>query len=92
MVDGFRLGADAPDHRTVVGGDHLSFCVAAASIVAKAARDRLMRGPVARAHPQYGFDEHVGYATAAHRDALRHHGASPVHRRSFRSAAYDGAV
>lgn len=89
LVDGFRLGADAPAHRPVVGGDHLSFCIAAASIVAKVTRDRLMRGPVAHAHPQYGFDAHVGYATSAHRDALRAHGASPVHRRSFRSPAYE---
>ncbi len=88
LVDGFALGAGAPDHVRVVGGDARSFAIAAASIVAKTTRDRLMRGPVAAAHPQYGFEAHVGYATAAHRDALRTHGISRHHRRSFDSVAY----
>ena len=95
LVDGFRLGDGAPEHRAVTGGDRTSFCVAAASVVAKVTRDRLMRGPVASAHPSYGFEEHVGYATAAHRDAIRLHGACVQHRRSFRSASYespDGTV
>lgn len=88
LVDGFALGAGAPEHRRVVGGDARSFAIAAASVIAKTTRDRLMRGPMASAHPQYGFDVHVGYATAAHRRALRAHGPASIHRMSFRSEAY----
>ncbi|MGD9696927.1 MAG: ribonuclease HII [Thermoleophilia bacterium] len=88
LVDGFRLGAQAPPHLAVVGGDRRSASIAAASVIAKTARDRLMAGPVARAYPGFGFDQHVGYATPEHHRALRSEGLSPLHRRSFRSAAY----
>ena len=88
LVDGFALGGEAPAHRRVVGGDARSFAIAAASVVAKEARDRLMRGPVALAHPGYGFDEHVGYATPAHRRAIGRQGPCRVHRMSFRSSAW----
>ena len=88
LVDGFALGADAPPHRRVVGGDRKSACIAAASVIAKTARDRLMTGPAAGAYPGFGFDAHVGYSTAAHQSALREIGLSPLHRRSFRSVAY----
>lgn len=91
LVDGFALGPGAPEYRRVVGGDARSFAIAAASVIAKTTRDRLMRGPIAAAYPEYGFDRHVGYATRAHREAVRTHGASRLHRRSFRSAAYDMA-
>lgn len=87
LVDGFTLGDRAPAHRAVVGGDRTSFAIAAASVVAKAARDRLMRGPAAAAHPDHGFADHVGYATAAHRAAIADHGVTALHRMSFRSAA-----
>jgi ribonuclease HII len=90
LVDGFDLGPEAPAHRRVVGGDRRSFAIAAAAVVAKTTRDRLMRGPAAAAHPRYGFDEHVGYATVAHRQAIVAHGACALHRRSFRSPAFDG--
>jgi ribonuclease HII len=88
LVDGFRLGPHAPEHRAVVGGDGRSACIAAASVIAKTTRDRLMAGPVAAAYPRFGFDQHVGYATPEHHAALRAEGLSPVHRRSFQSAAY----
>jgi ribonuclease HII len=88
LVDGFRLGDAAPEHRQVIGGDHLSASIAAASVIAKTARDRLMAGPVARAYPAFGFSSHVGYATPDHRDALQLEGLTPLHRRSFQSAAY----
>lgn len=81
--------------RTVVKGDALSLSIAAASIVAKVMRDRLMVRLHA-VHPLYGFAVHKGYATAAHRAALRTHGPSPFHRLSFSSAsrreADDGTV
>jgi ribonuclease HII len=88
LVDGFRLGPTAPPHRAVTGGDRRSACIAAASVIAKVTRDRLMAGPVAQAHPGFGFETHVGYATPEHHAALREAGLSPVHRRSFRSVAY----
>jgi ribonuclease HII len=91
LVDGFRLGPAAPPHRAVVGGDHLSASIAAASVVAKTTRDRLMAGPVDRAYPGFGFASHVGYATPDHHAALRLEGLSPLHRRSFQSSAYPGA-
>lgn len=92
LVDGFRLGPAAPEHRAVVGGDHRSASIAAASVVAKTTRDRLMAGPIARAYPEFGFDGHVGYATSDHHAALRANGLTPLHRRSFRSTAYPGTT
>jgi ribonuclease HII len=88
LVDGFRLGPASPPHRAVVGGDRRSASIAAASIIAKTTRDRLMCGPIADAYPSFGFSEHVGYATPEHHAALRSEGLSPIHRRSFASVAY----
>jgi ribonuclease HII len=68
--------------RNLVGGDRRSATVAAASIVAKVVRDRLM-AEADREYPAYGFARHKGYATAEHREALRLHGPCPLHRRSF---------
>lgn len=83
LVDGNR----APDFgaiaaRTIVGGDGLEPAISAASIVAKVHRDRLMCDLHAR-FPEYGFDRHKGYATAAHLAALARLGPTPEHRRSF---------
>lgn len=91
LVDGFRLGESAPEHLRVVGGDRLSASIAAASVIAKTVRDRLMAGPVAEAYPAFGFAAHVGYATLDHRSALRAEGLTPLHRRSFQSVAYPEA-
>jgi ribonuclease HII len=91
LVDGFRLGPEAPAHRAVIGGDARSASIAAASVVAKTARDRLMAGPMASAYPAFGFDQHVGYATPEHHAVLRTEGLSPLHRRSFQSVAYPTA-
>jgi ribonuclease HII len=88
LVDGFRLGPEAPPHRAIVDGDARSAAIAAASVIAKTARDRLMSGPAATAYPGFGFDHHVGYATPEHHAALRATGLSPLHRRSFQSVAY----
>ena len=68
--------------RAIVGGDALEPCISAASIIAKQARDAMMIAACA-AHPGYGFAQHKGYGTAAHLDALRTLGPSPLHRRSF---------
>lgn len=75
--------ADDFDCETMVAGDRREFCIAAASIIAKVRRDALMI-ELARRHPQYGFDRHKGYGTAAHRIALREHGSCPAHRVSWR--------
>ena len=72
--------------RAIVGGDGLEPCISAASILAKEHRDRLMRA-AALDHPHYGWERNMGYGTAEHLAALRAHGASPLHRRSFAPVA-----
>ena len=84
LVDGNRVPPDLPCRaEALVGGDGLSLSVAAASIVAKVTRDRIM-GELARAHPGYGWETNQGYGTAAHRAALAQLGVTPHHRHSFR--------
>lgn len=82
LVDGFDLGR--PDLRAghLVAADYKSAAVGAASVVAKVVRDRLMRA-LAVAHPGYGFEEHVGYGTRRHREALKERGPCSLHRLSF---------
>lgn len=72
--------------RAIVGGDGLEPCISAASIIAKEWRDRMMLD-AARAHPHYGWERNKGYGTAEHLEALRMHGPSPLHRRSFAPVA-----
>lgn len=72
-----------PEQTAVVGGDALVPCIAAASVLAKTFRDRLMKKLDAK-YPGYGFAAHKGYGTCAHRDALRRLGPSPMHRQTFR--------
>ncbi len=87
LVDGFRLGSTAPPHRAVIDGDARSAAIAAASIVAKVVRDRVMRRLDAL-YPRYGFVSHVGYITPGHSQAVRAFGPSELHRRSFQAACY----
>jgi ribonuclease HII len=87
LVDGFRLGDEAPPHRAVVDGDTKSAAIAAASIVAKVTRDRIMRRLDAL-YPRYGFSSHVGYITQVHTAAVHEHGPCAQHRRSFNARAY----
>ena len=87
LVDGFRLPGCDIRHTAVVDGDARSAAIAAASVIAKVTRDRYMRR-IADRHPQWNFDLNVGYSTPEHRDAIREHGISPLHRRSFASIAY----
>ena len=87
LIDGFALPGCACEHRQVVGGDGLSATIAAASVIAKVTRDRVM-SRLHDSYPQYGFDRHVGYATAAHREAIADHGVCVLHRLSFASVAY----
>ncbi len=72
--------------RAIVGGDALEPCISAASILAKEHRDRVMRAH-AETWPHYGWDRNMGYGTAEHLAALRSHGPSPIHRRSFAPVA-----
>ena len=72
--------------RAIVGGDGIEACISAASIIAKEHRDRLMRG-YAEQWPHYGWERNAGYGTAQHLAALREHGPTPQHRRSFAPVA-----
>src|SRR5262249_26589879 len=78
LVDGFRPGPSAPPHRAVVDGDARSAAIAAASIVAKVVRDRVMRRLDAL-YPNYGFRSHVGHITPAHHEAVRAFRPSALH-------------
>jgi ribonuclease HII len=79
---GLPLPSTSVPHRVVIDADRLCASVAAASIVAKVARDRFMIAMDQR-YPGYGFAAHKGYTCQEHRDAIRELGASPLHRRSF---------
>ena len=83
LVDGFRIPGLPMAQRAVIGGDRRCTSIAAASILAKVTRDRLMCELHGR-DPRYGFDRHKGYATADHLAAVSRHGYSEVHRKSFR--------
>jgi ribonuclease HII len=74
--------------RAVIKGDARSVSIAAASIVAKVMRDRMME-QAGELFPHYGFAGHAGYGTAAHRRAIEQHGACPLHRMSFRPLRQD---
>jgi ribonuclease HII len=84
LVDGNRAPALPCPVRTIVDGDAKCLSIAAASIIAKVARDRLM-ADLAQAHPQYGWERNAGYGTTEHLAALERHGPTPHHRASFRS-------
>jgi len=83
LIDGiFTIPCDLPQ-QTIKKGDSRSVSIAAASIVAKVTRDRIM-AQVDTLFPEYGFGRHKGYPTKAHRNAILNHGCSPVHRRTFK--------
>jgi ribonuclease HII len=83
LVDGRTLKNLPCPCSVFIKGDRDVYSIAAASIIAKVYRDRLMID-LDRQYPEYGFARHMGYGTVAHRDALRRFGPTPVHRRSFR--------
>ena len=91
LVDAFRIPGLPIAQRGVVHGDARSASIAAASIVAKVLRDRLM-SELHASDPRYGFDRHKGYATPEHLRALSTYGYSAAHRRSFRPASLFDAV
>lgn len=83
FVDGLYCPQTGIPSQAIVKGDSKVAAISAASILAKTSRDALML-QLHEQYPQYGFAVHKGYPTAAHLAALREHGASPVHRRSFK--------
>ena len=82
LIDGNRNKEIEMPSRCVVHGDARCASIAAASILAKVSRDRLMV-ELSREYPQYGFEQHKGYGTRAHYEALREYGPCPAHRPSF---------
>jgi len=86
LVDGLPVKGLPVPHTALVRGDGCSLSIAAASVIAKVTRDRLMLD-CHTVYPEYGFDRHKGYATADHLAKLKSHGPSPIHRRSFSPVA-----
>ena len=82
LIDGLPVNPFPVPQTALVGGDGLSFSIAAASVIAKVTRDRLMVEMDAR-YPGYDFARHKGYGTPQHLAALKQHGPCPIHRRSF---------
>ena len=82
LIDGNREKDFGVPVKSIIHGDSLSASIAAASVLAKVARDDLML-EIAQQYPEYGFDIHKGYGTKAHYAALTQHGPSPVHRMTF---------
>jgi len=83
LVDGAQPIDWPGPQRAIVKGDSLSLSIAAASVLAKVTRDRIMTECAAR-YPEYGFDRHKGYGSAGHREAIARFGPCPIHRKTFR--------
>jgi ribonuclease HII len=86
LIDGLPVPAFQHSQTAVVGGDAKSMSIAAASVIAKVTRDRMMR-EWHREFPHYDFDHNKGYGTPAHLEGLQIHGPCPIHRRSFEPVA-----
>ncbi|MCF4006378.1 ribonuclease HII [Corynebacterium uropygiale] len=86
LTDAMRVPGLACPSLPIIGGDGFVRCIAAASVLAKHARDELMV-ELSRTYPGYGLERHKGYGTKAHMDAVRRHGACPEHRYSYSNVA-----
>ena len=86
LIDGLPVRNFPCPQTALVGGDGISLSIAAASIIAKVERDRIML-EIDRLYPEYGFAKHKGYPTREHFAKLRAHGPCPIHRRSFAPVA-----
>ena len=82
IIDGNRIAGMTISHETVVKGDAKSISIAAASILAKVSRDRFIT-EMAEKYPEYGFEQHKGYGTKAHTEAILKYGPCEIHRRTF---------
>jgi ribonuclease HII len=91
LIDGNDAAVDFPA-TAVIKGDSRCACIAAASVVAKVERDRMMAEDLAPLHPAYGLEVNRGYGTPEHLVAIALHGPSPVHRRSFAPCAEQGSL
>lgn len=91
LVDGVKLPHPTIPHKKIIKGDALSHSIAAASILAKVTRDRIML-ELDLLYPEYGFKSHKGYGTAAHLKALAEHGPCAIHRKSFAPVAQVHAI
>lgn len=90
LIDGNMQFAN-PSYISIIKGDDLSYSIAAASIVAKVTRDRIMH-QLHQEYPIYGWNSNSGYGSKAHIEAIRNHGLSPYHRRSFKPKNLDLGV
>lgn len=86
LIDGLPVKGFPFPQEAIVKGDAKSLSIAAASIMAKVTRDRIMKEH-ALVYPEYGFEKHSGYGTKAHMEALNKYGPTPIHRRSFAPVA-----
>lgn len=83
LVDALtKIDTDGISYRSIIKGDAKSYSIAAASIIAKVTRDRIMR-QWDEVYPEYGFEKHKGYGTATHIAAIREYGLCPLHRKTF---------
>lgn len=83
LVDALtKIDTDGIPYKSIIHGDAISYSISCASIIAKVTRDRIMR-QWDEVYPQYGFEKHKGYGTAAHIQAIKEYGLCPLHRRSF---------
>lgn len=89
LIDYVRLHDITTPQTGIKHGDMLSLSIACASVLAKVTRDRFMRTTAAELYPQYHFEQHKGYGTKLHQDALAAYGPCPIHRRSFRPLSTD---
>ena len=89
IIDGNSIKNMKFPHETIVKGDAKSMSIAAASILAKVARDRYIT-EMAEIYPEYGFEKHKGYGTKEHTDAILKYGATPIHRKTFLKKLLEG--
>jgi ribonuclease HII len=82
LIDGYEIPGAVIQQEAIVNGDEHCFTIAAASIIAKVTRDRIMT-EYHNQYPQYGFDKHKGYGTLFHREMILKHGPCPLHRKTF---------
>lgn len=83
VLDGTLKAPDEYRQQSLIHGDALVPAISLASVVAKVERDRYMAGAIHRKYPEYGFSSHKGYGTRVHYDAIRTHGLTPIHRKTF---------